>query len=203
MKIYDITKPITEGTKRFQSEPVTKIRKVCEINAQSPVNVSAINISSHAGTHCDAPSHYSKLGRTIDQIDLSVFIGKCSVIHLQHIKTVIKASDIRKSTLEERVLFKVHESEEAHAYFSECCIEYMASHGVKLIGTSAISIDAYSSKLMLSHLSCLKHNMQIVEGLYLDEVDSGTYIFIGFPLKLIGSDASPIRAALIQGTQLC
>ena len=199
MKIYDITKPLDNSTKSFPSEPKTVIKKVCEIYSHCPVNVSEIIISSHAGTHCDAPSHYYKNGNSIDQLDLSLFIGECSVIDVSHIRSSIKYKDVQNFLLEKITLFKVHECEKSYAYSSECCIKYLGSNGVKVIGINAMSIDEYSSKGMKANFPYLKYDIQIIEGLDLSNVRSGKYKFIGLPLKIIGVDASPIRAVLIEG----
>ena len=42
----------------------------------------------------------------------------------------------------------------------------------------------------------LKHDMAILEGLRLDHVPDGIYELIALPLKLVGFDASPVRAIL-------
>lgn len=199
MKIYDISKPIDSRTKRFNSEPITRIRGIHTISSQCNVSLSEITISSHAGTHCDAPAHYLRDANTIDTLELSSFIGKCLLIDISHIESSIKYTDINHIPLQERILFKVRETKKDFAYFSQCCIEYLGSKGVKLIGTNAISIDEYSAKILTAHLTCLQYDIQIIEGLYLNDVESGEYIFIGLPLKLVGADASPVRAILVQG----
>ena len=43
-------------------------------------------MSSHLGTHVDAPNHWLKDGETIENIELSRFIGKEAVIDLSHKK---------------------------------------------------------------------------------------------------------------------
>jgi len=47
-----------------------------------------------------------------------------------------------------------------------------------------------------SHDACRRHDVLILEGLVLDEVDEGGYELIALPLKLTGFDASPVRAVL-------
>ena len=42
----------------------------------------------------------------------------------------------------------------------------------------------------------LRHEMAILEGLALKDVPDGIYELIALPLKLVGFDASPVRAVL-------
>ncbi|MEC7240187.1 MAG: arylformamidase, partial [Myxococcota bacterium] len=43
-----------------------------------------------------------------------------------------------------------------------------------------------------------QHDMAILEGIVLDDIEEGIYTLAAFPLKLEGADASPVRAVLIQ-----
>src|SRR5437868_5120800 len=57
-------------------------------------------------------------------------------------------------------------------------------------------IDLFDSKDLPSHQVVLKHDMAILEGLVLDGVPDGVYELVALPLKLVGFDASPVRAIL-------
>ena len=68
--------------------------------------------------------------------------------------------------------------------------------GVILIGIDTPSVDPFSSKDLPAHKMFLKHDMGILEGLVLKDVPAGLYELIALPLKLVGFDASPVRAIL-------
>ena len=68
--------------------------------------------------------------------------------------------------------------------------------GVRLIGIDTPSVDPFVSKDLPAHKMFLKYDMVILEGLVLDEVPEGIYELIALPLKLVGFDASPVRAVL-------
>ncbi len=68
--------------------------------------------------------------------------------------------------------------------------------GVVLIGIDTPSVDPFDSKTLDAHRALLKYGIVNVEGLILEHVPDGVYEFIGLPLKLVGFDASPIRAVL-------
>jgi arylformamidase len=197
MKIIDISHDIAESTKGFPSEPLTTFRLACDISDDTPVRVSAISLSSHAATHVDAPSHYDKEGLTIEQLALNPFVGSCVVIDLMHVTDCIVAEDLARFCLQARVLCKVKSERLDFISISSDCIAYLAEKGVILLGTTAISIDKVNSKTLPAHHACYQHGIQIVEYLNLDAVNPGVYTFIGLPLKLVGLDASPVRAVLI------
>ena len=65
-----------------------------------------------------------------------------------------------------------------------------------LIGIDTPSVDLLDSKDLPSHARFLAHDMAILEGLVLRDVPDGLYELIGLLLKLVGFDASPVRAVL-------
>ena len=58
------------------------------------------------------------------------------------------------------------------------------------------SVDPADSKTLESHQQLLAHDMRVLENLVLDDVSPGDYELIALPLKLVGADASPVRAIL-------
>ena len=57
-------------------------------------------------------------------------------------------------------------------------------------------MDLFTSKDLPGHQRFLANDMAILEGLTLDEVPEGIYELIALPLRLVGFDASPVRAIL-------
>lgn len=199
MKIYDLSQLVDLNTKRFDLEPITVITRIIKKTEACPVNLSKISCSSHAGTHCDAPLHVDNQGKSVCQLNLESFVGRCAIVDVSHLHDVIKASDIENLGFEERMIFKVYEHKQDFAYFGPCAIDLLAQNGVKLLGTNAMSIDDKYSKALKAHHKCFQHDIQIVEGLKLTEVPDGVYGFIGLPLKISGADASPMRAIVFEG----
>ena len=58
------------------------------------------------------------------------------------------------------------------------------------------SLDPAASKSLDSHQRIRAHGMAILEGIVLDDVPAGDYELIALPLKIVGCDASPVRAVL-------
>lgn len=203
MTIFDITPaiqpgiPVWPGDSAYQAETTWQIADGC------PVKVSRISMSTHTGAHCDAPSHYDAKGLAIDEVDLQTYIGPCRVIHcigashvaLQHVLPNLQ-------DMPQRVLFRTYQTAPQMAWDSGFpfvapeVIELLARHGVKLIGIDSPSLDPQESKTLDAHHCVRRHNMAILEGVVLDQIDAGDYELICLPLKLAGLDASPVRAIL-------
>lgn len=68
--------------------------------------------------------------------------------------------------------------------------------GVITVGLDTPSVDLQDSKDLPAHHAVFRHGMAILEGLELRSVPPGLYELIALPLKLVGCDASPVRAVL-------
>ena len=79
---------------------------------------------------------------------------------------------------------------------TSAAISLLADRGVVLVGIDTPSIDPQQSKTMDAHRAILAADMRVLEGLVLDHVPPGDYELIALPLKLVGLDASPVRAVL-------
>ena len=77
-------------------------------------------------------------------------------------------------------------------------VDFLRAQDVVMIGIDTPSIDPFTDKSLESHQAVAKHDMAVLEGLALAHVDPGIYTLIALPLRLLGADASPVRAALLQ-----
>jgi arylformamidase len=75
-------------------------------------------------------------------------------------------------------------------------VEFLHERGVRLVGVDTPSVDPFDSKELPAHKTFFKHDLAILEGLVLDGVPDGIYELIALPLRLVGFDASPVRAIL-------
>jgi arylformamidase len=207
--LWDISPPISSATPAFPGDTVYAQRWTAEIGPECPVNVSAITMSPHLGAHADAPLHYGRDANPIGAVDLDPFLGPCRVVHAidrgalitpEHLAQAVAASE-----LPPRVLVRTCASARAavqarwspdFAAFAPETIAWLAGLGVRLVGIDTPSVDPAESKTLPSHQQLLIHDMRVLENLVLDDVPPGDYELIALPLKLIGADASPVRAVL-------
>lgn len=203
-RLYDISQPLRDdmpvwpGDTTFCHEPTWAIDENC------PVNVSRLVLSTHTGTHADAPNHYCADGQAIDAVELNRYIGPCVVLDMRHAAPVVRPEHLLPTLPErvERVLLRTWEHFPHERWRSDFTtlapesIDLLAERGAKLIGVDSPSLDPEVDSRLLAHWRVHHHGMSILEGLVLDEVPPGRYELIALPLKLAGADASPVRALL-------
>lgn len=169
-----------------------------------PVNVSAFTLSTHSGSHADAPYHYDADGPAIDAVDPEIYLGPAQVIDARHAQGLVTSEHILPQLAHNmpRVLIRTYEQAPQQAWddnfaaIASSLVNDLAARGVRLIGVDTPSLDPQSSKTMDAHLAIARHRMAILEGLVLDHVAFGIYELIALPLKIAGADSSPVRAVL-------
>ncbi|MXO91196.1 arylformamidase [Pontixanthobacter aquaemixtae] len=201
-RIWDISQklrpdlPVWPGDTQFAHE------RTWAIGDGSPVNVSKLTLSTHSGTHADAPLHYAADAADSASCDLAPYIGECLVIDARGVGAEIDVADLPHLDSADRVLFRTYETfphdawEEDFTAIAAETIKWLGVQGVKLVGIDTPSIDPQNSKTMDAHHAVLAADMRILEGLVLDDVPEGRYELIALPLPIVSADASPIRAIL-------
>jgi arylformamidase len=203
-RLYDISQllrpgmPVWSGDTSFVSEPTWILGDAC------PVNVSRLTLSTHTGSHADAPSHFAAEGRAIDAVDLTSYIGPCVLLDMTHAGPRVEPEHLLPvlPPRAERVLLRTwlrFPHDEWHSDFTTIAaqsIDLLAERGARLIGVDAPSLDPEVDSKLLAHRRVHHHGMAILEGLVLDAVPPGHYELIAPPLKLAGGDAAPVRAVL-------
>ena len=168
----------------------------------SPVNVGKMVMSTHSGTHGDAPLHYAEDGLDAASMALEPYLGPCLVVDVRGGTGAVMPSDLPDPGGIERVLLRQWDAFPHDLWRSDWrpiaaeTIGWLAERGVTLIGTDAPSVDPQESKTMDAHHAVLAQDMRILEGLVLDDVPGGRYELIALPLKVGGGDAGLCRAIL-------
>jgi len=202
-RIWDITPLVTSDYPLWpQSQPLQRTL-ACDINVGDSVTSSNLIATVHLGAHADAPSHYAKNGRTIDECDLDHYLGLCQVI-----RPKVKQSEpitkkiVTQTILAPRVLFATSTFDHSKPFredfsaFDPDFFEYLAQNKVITIGIDGPSVDLYKAETLPCHQLAYKYEVALLENLDLDQVPEGLYELIALPLKIKGFDASPVRAIL-------
>jgi arylformamidase len=134
---------------------------------------------------------------------LDFYIGRCQVVHIPAPrKTRLQAGDLTGTIDAERVLIRTGTYPDPKQFAGDFAalapefIDFLAGRGVRLVGIDTPSVDLFDSKSLPAHQAVLRNDMAILEGIVLDDVPEGFYELIALPLKLVGFDASPVRAVL-------
>ncbi len=201
--IYDITPAVSPGLRVWPGDTPPSREVLYDMRRGENVTLSTLHATVHLGAHADAPSHYGTDAPPIDQRDLDYYLGPCQVMRLSVPRGVRITPAMLTGTIEApRLLLATGtypDSESFNEDFAALApelIESLHGQGVKLIGIDTPSVDLFDSKDLPSHRQFLKNDMAILEGLSLHDVPPGLYELIALPLKLVGFDASPVRAIL-------
>ncbi len=199
-RIYDITRPLAPGGIVYPGD----IEPGFAQEDHGNYLVTDIRISSHSGTHIDAPSHYLEQGAGVDEIPLSHLMGWCTVADLTSVKGEIAPGDLEAKTGRTRkILCKTSfsgqtEFVEEYPSIGEEAAEFLVAAGVQCVGTDAPSIEKFNCSGSV-HRKLLSAGAVIIEMLDLWRIPEGEYWMIALPLRLRGLDGSPCRVLLFEG----
>ncbi len=206
MKYYDVSMPIDINMPVYKNEPSRRPElipiKSLEENA---VVIHKILLDLHSGTHVDAPSHYFKEGKTIDQLSMTKEVTNCRVLDLMGVEQVIGIDNLIGYDIQENdfLLFKTRNSlEDAYnpnfVYLSADAALFLVSKGVKGVGIDAMTIERNQPEHE-THKALLKNEIMIIEGLRLKHIIPGAYKMLALPINIVGAEAAPARVILIEG----
>lgn len=206
MRIFDISQPVRPGIAVWPGDQEFQQHWSMHLERGDSVNVAALTLSVHTGTHADGFHHVRADGARIADMPLGAYIGRCTVIDARGTEAIgpehVKHLDLART---ERVLFRtrdvVDESEfpKDVAYISVDLARLLAASGIRLVGTDAPSIDPLDSKTLDAHHILAAGGVANLENLVLTDVPPGDYILVAPPLRLAEADSSPVRAVLLDG----
>ncbi len=200
--IYDITPPITPGLAVWPGDTPPSREVLLDLRRGDSVTLSTLRSTVHLGAHADAPSHYGVAGQTIDERALERYVGPARVVRVDARRGSRIGRDAVPEPGAERILLATGSFPDPTRFNTDFAalsvelVEWLHERGVKLVGIDTPSVDTFDSKELPAHNACLRHDLAILEGLVLEGVPEGPYELIALPLRLVGFDASPVRAIL-------
>ncbi len=213
MKPIDLTLTISENLPSFPGSPAPKFISWTKIKTDG-YNLELLFLSSHSGTHMDAPFHFVKDGLKIHQIDVNRFVRDAVLLK---IKKGANQSITKKDIIQFEKKFGIipndattifatgwYKNLTKKTYFeknpglSSLAADYLSSKKINLVGIDSPSIDVGSNKEFSVHKILSKNNIIIVENLAnLEKIKGSKFKFIALPLKLKDATGSPIRAIAV------
>ena len=189
--IIDISQEVL-SCKVYPGDPSPEVSKLCDMNQGEVYNLTSISMCNHNGTHVDAPAHFLKDGKTIDQISLDSFVGECYVACIQGDISKEMASEIlEKAQGIDKILLagELTVTAEAAAVFAKA--------GIKLLGNESQSVGPEDAPMEV-HKILLEAGVVLLEGIVLTDVEEGKYFLSAAPLNIAGCEGAPCRAYLIK-----
>ncbi|SHJ09020.1 Kynurenine formamidase [Desulfatibacillum alkenivorans DSM 16219] len=212
MQVIDLSRPITPEMPVFPGDPSPEIRIAASLKKEGCVE-RLLTLSSHTGTHVDAPAHLLSHGNTIDALPLEAFCGQGEVVDCRPLGSKPVSLDFLKQTgcmsrpMDFILLYTGWDAFwGGEKYFSGFPVltpeaaEWLIQAPIKGVGVDALSIDAVDSEDLPVHNILLGQKVLIIENLAnLGKLPAGDFIFCCFPLAIERGDGSPVRAAAIVG----
>lgn len=205
MKIIDITPEISNQISVWPGDVPYSRSVSMDTDNGDHMGLSSITTTVHLGAHVDAPNHYVPGAKGISERSLHYYMGPCQVISCSVERGErLKISDLNtQEIMAPRVLFNTGSFPDPNQWnddfsaLSEELVVWLAKKHVLLVGIDTPSVDLINDKNLMAHHRVAENNMAILEGIVLKHVDDGLYDLHALPLKLMGADASPVRAVLV------
>ena len=214
----DLTFPIHEGMMTFPVawHPRVEVTRLGQLNVEHR-ETRRLVLGTHTGTHCDAPKHFIAGGKSVDQIALDTLIGPAVLLDFSKAK---KRQEIQVSELKaklgarrpERLILRFDWSRRwekndyysAHPFLSEEAARWLVRRGIRLLAMDTPMPDnPKNGKGMANdspnHKIFLGRGVILVEYLCnLKAIKKSKVQLIVLPLKITGSDGSPVRCVAIE-----
>lgn len=203
MKLIDISRKLGQNVPTWPGDTPFTFELQWTKAESGSVNVGKLEMSTHTGTHVDAPFHFDDEGRRIYELDLNLYLGLALVVDMRN-KDSVGASDFQGINLDgiERVLVRTdswkdsNQFPESITYLRPDLAHFLGEKGIRLIGVDVPSVDPLDSKELAAHHSLHENGIHILEAVDLSIVEPGLYELIALPLALADADGSPVRAIL-------
>lgn len=221
-EIIDLTLPITSGMDiptgiRKLVPPVEfRLYKKSEVDG---IQVGFFQTPIHAGTHLDSPKHIFGDGKTLDQIELSTFVGEAYCVDVSQVKpneeiTVAMLEPFARKIKKGSILFlytgwsdKMMGTIE---YWNDSPVlglkaaQWLVDKEVKLLGYDFFQ-DAGAKGTHSDPANFKAHKIILGSGiLHIEHLTNlgrvvGTEFFaVALPLKIMGAEGSPTRVIALR-----
>ncbi|MBN2210809.1 MAG: cyclase family protein [Sedimentisphaerales bacterium] len=212
-KIIDMTLPVYHGAPTMPLDP--KCAVIAHHTLESmKYNITQLIISTHHGTHLDAPFHFFNDGITVDKLDLGKCVGPAEVLDFTGVSPrhslTVKDFQPYKSRVNEnaRLILRTNwwRRFPKKEYFSDGPMispelaRWLAKKKIALLGIETPGVHPVEWEKV--HQILLGARIVVVEGLaHTNKLKKKKVFFIAAPLKLKGRDGSPIRAMAIENLE--
>ncbi len=204
----DISLPLRNAMLHWPTDAPPKVQRIQDVDRGDPVTLTKLTVTSHTGTHIDAPLHFIPHGETIDHMPLDTTVGPARIIEINDEES-IKPRDLAVHRIRrgQRILFKTRNSSrvyrtddfvEDYVFLTIEAARFLVEKGVRLVGVDCLSVGAIKDPDSLdeTHRVLLGGGIYILEGLDLSRVEAGRYELVCLPLRLARGDGAPARAIL-------
>lgn len=213
-KFVDLTYNVEEGMTTFNApwHPRVSIEQLGRHGFEGR-ETRKIRLGTHTGTHVDAPLHFIKGGKSVDEIPLDKLIGEVTIIDFSYLKDnePVTKDMLDNILITKRILFKFGWGKYwnnkkyyvNYPFFTKESAEYLVSRKVQMIALDTPSPDDSRIKFGGDEDSPI-HKILLGKGIILVEYianienvnDYNGWNILVMPLKIKGADGSPARVCI-------
>ena len=196
MKIYDISQEVF-SCQVYPGDPAPEYERLSSMEDGEVCNLTSFCMCAHNGTHVDAPFHFIRDGKTIDEVDLEAFVGMAyvaehhGVVTGKDAETILEKAAKADACAAERIMIK------GDAEVSADAAKVFADAKLLLIGNESQTVGPEDAPMEV-HQVLLGAGVILLEGIRLESVTEGVYLLNAAPLNLGGADGAPCRAILME-----
>jgi arylformamidase len=206
LRVIDLTMEIVPSMRVYPGSPQPSFLEWSKFDVQGYYS-EVMFLSTHTGTHIDAPSHFIQNARTIDKIRASKFVSRSILVKIpKKADQLITKSDFsnREIKANDTVVFATGWEKRSkkddyminNPGLSLDAAEHLVRNRVNAVAIDGPSIDRGIDNNFNIHNALLSNDILIIENLCNLEALSSFELFtlIVNPLKLVGASGSPVRA---------
>jgi kynurenine formamidase len=212
-QIIDLSQPLYHNCPSITFHSPPEIR-LLQNAAENGWTLEEIKMTTHQGTHMDAPYHLDGYTQTIDQIPIDQMIGRGVFVDLRdhpagspikirdlesYSSQIIPGSIVLLVTGWGRKRFWTSEWLFNSVWLASDASEWLAQRQVRGVGIDHVSIGGMGTENEETHRKLLKSGIWIIEDMYYPDsvFEHKEWFIFAFPLPLQGTSGSPCRVIAI------
>jgi arylformamidase len=215
-RIFDLSQPVFPNCPQYPDHSPRPVQvRLFYMLAVQGVNKEIVELSTHTGTHCDAPYHFFEDGKTIDDVPLETYVGPSVIFDVRGKApgSAIEAEDLAPSLdrLRPGSIALLNTGRGAvrantanfltdYVYLGASGAQALVDRGIKGVGIDAVSLGGFDDpkKAGLPHRIVLGSGAFITEELFFPDavMDGRERLFVATPIKLRGCSGAWARAML-------
>ncbi|HJS68865.1 MAG TPA: cyclase family protein [Nitrososphaera sp.] len=208
MRIIDLTMRITPSIRVFPGSPQPSFIPWSSFDSHG-YDSEAMFMSTHTGTHVDAPSHFAPGRANIDAIPAGRLVSSAVLVRAKKsANRLVERADLAGEQIREGDSVVIATGWEKRAasgnYMTENpglsgqAARYLAGKKVNAVAIDGPSIDAGADAKFTAHKILLPRNILVVENLCnVSKISTNRFMLVLSPLKLAGATGSPARVLAI------
>lgn len=214
LRIVDLTKEL---------DPATESRRCHLIRYNTGGSIpdfhTALDLTSHLGTHCECPYHHNDNWPSVAELPLTTFMGQARYVVLEDLPEnhQITGADLEVACgelLKEGDIlildspYKIppftpatNGPDDHRLVIGADCAQWLADRKVKAVGFGdGVSIEDCNENVKPFHDILMAQNVVFLEVLQnLEQLQSTSFFMSYAPLPIVGADSCPVRAYAIEG----